>query len=54
MKKTLVIVALLVLAVYGYIQNIITLFGMGEFCGEMVIRSIGVLFFPAGIVLGFC
>lgn len=54
MKKALVIVALLVLAGYGYIQNIIFLFNMDEFCGEMVIRAIGVLFFPAGIVLGFC
>ena len=57
MKKHLVglgAVALVVLALYGYVQNIIFLFNMDELCGEMVIRAIGALFFPAGIVLGFC
>ncbi len=54
MKQFFVVLVLGVLAIYGYIQNIIFLFNMDDFCGEMVIRAIGMLFFPAGIVLGFC
>ena len=37
----------------GYVQNLITLFGMKEANGETIVRAIGVFVVPIGAIYGW-
>jgi type III secretory pathway component EscS len=49
----LFILLLTLAAVTGWISNIITLFSLDTFSGEMVLRVVGIFLAPLGAVLGF-
>jgi hypothetical protein len=38
---------------FGYVSNIVALFGAGALTGEVVIRTIGIFAFPLGVIMGF-
>lgn len=40
-------------AIYGWVQNIISLANASGFSGMVVLRAVGVLLAPLGAVLGF-
>jgi hypothetical protein len=44
---------LLIVGIYGWVCNIITLVGMTAFSGMLVVRAAGILLPPLGAVLGF-
>lgn len=53
--QLLALVALFGAAVYGWVANIIKLFGLigDPLTAEVVIRAIGIFLAPLGVVLGF-
>lgn len=40
-------------AVYGWITNIMTIAHAATFSGMIILRAVGILCFPLGVVLGF-
>ena len=49
----LLILLLVLVAGIGWVSNIITLFHLDTFSGEMVLRVVGIFLAPIGAVLGF-
>lgn len=49
----LIQLAFVALCIYGYVMNIVSLFGLEGFTGELVLRAIGVFVFPLGVIAGF-
>jgi hypothetical protein len=47
------IIFLFLVAVVGWVSNIIALFSLDTFSGEMVIRTAGIFLTPLGSILGF-
>ena len=51
--QIIVYVGFPLLALAGWVQNIITLFGMDAINGEAIVRAIGVFVFPIGAIYGW-
>ena len=49
----LIILAIFLLAVIGYIMNIVKLVRSTEMTGKTIARGIGVFVFPLGAILGY-
>ena len=51
--KSLAVLSFIGAAIYGYVMNLIFLFNVETFNGELVLRAIGVAVPPLGAILGF-
>jgi len=49
----MLVLAAIPAAIYGYINNIITLFGYSGVDAELFVRLVGVFFAPIGIIAGY-
>lgn len=47
------VVVLVVLAVIGWVLNILALASAGAVDGEVILRAIGIFVFPIGVVMGW-
>jgi hypothetical protein len=50
---SLFILLLILAAVIGWVANIVALFYLDTFGGEMVLRVVGIFLAPLGAILGF-
>jgi uncharacterized membrane protein len=49
----LCLLLLITAAIIGWISNIVALFSLDTFGGEMVLRVVGIFLAPLGAILGF-
>lgn len=51
--QNILVVTVAILAAYGYLANLISIFTAHSFTGEVLLRCIGVFILPLGAILGF-
>ena len=44
---------LIIASITGWVSNIIAIFNLDTFSGEMVLRAVGIVVAPLGAILGF-